>query len=233
MVDISIVIPTLNEEKNIKICIDSLLNQTYKASEIIIVDSGNDATYNFCKELGLNVIKTEKGNIAKARHEGFMAAKSQVIVSTDADTVFDKNWLYTIAKEFELNNIDCIYGPVTFKDGNVILRKLSGPLFKAFVYFSKIFFRKNYITGMNFAIKKDFYTKIGGFDSSRITAEDVDLGFRMSGKGKIVYKHSLKVYTSSRRYMHYGIVKVQIHHFKNYLNLFFKNKTSTNFDPVR
>ena len=88
---ISIIIPVYNVEEYIKECLDSLLNQTYKNIEIIIVDDGSkDGSGNICDEYAkkdnrIKVIHKENGGVSKARNVGLDIATGKYITFLDSD----------------------------------------------------------------------------------------------------------------------------------------------------
>ncbi len=84
MEDLSIVIPTLNEEENVGELI-SILKQEYRGSEIIIVDSGSqDKTKEIALKLKAKVIETGKG-LCGAVLYGLRSAKRKFLIVMDAD----------------------------------------------------------------------------------------------------------------------------------------------------
>jgi Glycosyltransferases involved in cell wall biogenesis len=98
---ISVIIPALNEEDVIEYCLQSLENQNYKNFEIIVVDGGSkDRTVEIAEKYA-RVIKQKSKTIGGARKEGTLAAKGDILAFTDADTIFDPNWLSSIEKSMK------------------------------------------------------------------------------------------------------------------------------------
>ena len=103
---ISIVVPAYNVEKYIEKCVDSLINQTYKNIEIILVDDGStDKTGKICdkylkKDKRIKVIHKENGGLSDARNCGIASAKGKYILTIDSDDYVD----YEITK-FLYNNL--------------------------------------------------------------------------------------------------------------------------------
>ncbi|MFA6386773.1 MAG: glycosyltransferase family 2 protein [Candidatus Paceibacterota bacterium] len=104
----SVVIISHNEEKYIKECIESILNQTEKASEIILIAHNcEDNTISIAKEYPeVNTIKYNgpKG-IIYARIEGLSHVTGDIILCIDGDSVAYKNWVEEMVKILNLNNI--------------------------------------------------------------------------------------------------------------------------------
>ncbi len=99
----SIIIPVYNEEKTITNCLKSLLSQSYKDFEIIIVDDGSidDTLAKVDKIKGSKVTKIiyqEHQGPALARNKGAKEASGQILVFVDADMEFDKDFLKHLTK---------------------------------------------------------------------------------------------------------------------------------------
>ncbi len=89
---VSVIIPTFNEEKNIRDCLESLSNQSYKDLEIIVVDDGStDKTVD--KLIVETLLKQEHLGAGAARNLGARHAKGEILVFVDADMTFDKNFI--------------------------------------------------------------------------------------------------------------------------------------------
>jgi len=230
---ISVVVPTMNESKYIKPCVDSLANQTYKGTfEVIALDASQDNTPEICKKAGWRVVKQKGKGVSNARKEGFDATTGDIIATTDADTAVDKDWLLHIEKAFKNPKVVSAYGPVLFLDGNIFMKAMAAIFFTLFLKWNRLI-RKDHLAGMNFAVRKDAYLNIGGFREELTTAEDVDLGLRIRKEGKIVYSKKIRVYTSVRRLAAEGMWKFLGHHTYNYFKMYFTGKASDNFNPIR
>ena len=91
---VSIIVPVYNEEKTITDCLESLKNQTYKDSEIIIVDDGSsDKTLEILKKSGVEYYKQRHFGPGAARNFGAKYAKGEILVFVDADMTFDKDFI--------------------------------------------------------------------------------------------------------------------------------------------
>lgn len=104
----SVVIISHNEEKYIKECIESILNQTEKASEIILIAHNcEDNTISIAKEYPtINTIAYNgpKG-VIYARIEGLSHVIGDIILCIDGDSVAHKNWVEEMVKILNSNNI--------------------------------------------------------------------------------------------------------------------------------
>lgn len=110
-IKISIIVPVYNVQKYLRNCIVSLLNQTFKEYEIILVDDGStDLSGEICDEYAKNnkkvkVIHKENGGLSSARNAGIEIAKGDYFGFVDSDDWVD-NDMY---KELYLNIKDTIF----------------------------------------------------------------------------------------------------------------------------
>ena len=122
---VSIVVPAYNVEKYIKKCVESIINQTYKNIEIILVDDGStDKTGEICdyfnkKDDRIKVIHKENGGLSDARNCGIDVAKGKYILLIDSDDYVDLEIVEFLYNDLKNNNADistCL--PQKFKEGN-------------------------------------------------------------------------------------------------------------------
>lgn len=96
---VSIIIPVYNEEKYVKKCLQSLINQSYKNLEIIIVNDGStDNTQFEVEDIAKNDDKikpytTDHVGTAKARNFAVIKSKGSILAFIDADMYVDKNYI--------------------------------------------------------------------------------------------------------------------------------------------
>ncbi|MDT2638331.1 glycosyltransferase family 2 protein [Enterococcus dongliensis] len=91
MCEISIIVPVYNVEKYLKKCVDSILNQTFKDFELILVDDGSpDSSGAICdqyaeKDSRVKVIHKKNGGLSDARNAGIEVAKGKYLGFIDSD----------------------------------------------------------------------------------------------------------------------------------------------------
>ena len=94
---ISIIIPVYNCEKYISRCLRSIINQTYKNLQIIVVNDGStDNTLNICEDIARNdsrieIYSKENGGVSSARNLGLKKVKGDYISFVDADDFLEVN----------------------------------------------------------------------------------------------------------------------------------------------
>ena len=102
MKKISIIIPVYNVEKYLERCLDSVLNQSYKNLEIILINDGStDNSLDIClkyakKDNRIKLINQNNSGISEVRNKGLEAAKGEYIAFVDSDDVIDKDMFKTL-----------------------------------------------------------------------------------------------------------------------------------------
>ena len=91
--ELSIIIPTLNEEKYLPKLLESIKKQNIKSYEIIVADSNsNDKTREIARKFGCKVVKGRK-NPGSGRNNGAKVAKGSILFFIDADCYIEDNFL--------------------------------------------------------------------------------------------------------------------------------------------
>ena len=204
--DVSVIIPTLNEEKYLPKCLESLVRQSrVKPAEIIVVDGGSkDQTAEVAREFTDNVLLEPNRPVGAARNAGARQAKEETLAFIDADTIASERWVEEIARTFGENPGGVgVTGPTLPYEGTQ-LDKLAYHV--ATGWAQRLSFRlgRPHVAGFNCAYRKDALWKAGGFDEYRVLSEDVMLSLRMRHQGEIVYNPQMIAYTSLRRIKRYG-----------------------------
>lgn len=234
---VSVVIPAYNEEKIISKCLDSLCTQnTRQRFEVIVVNNNStDQTEKIVKSYGnkldIKVVFEKYKGRGWARFAGFQTARGDIILSTDADTLVPKDWIEKLSSLLADKDIVAVTGPCRIYDcspfENTVLNYSN--LLGTFLF--NIFFRHYWISGYNFAIRKEAYIKSGGFNPKLNAQEDVDLGFRVKNFGKIKYIN-LPVIFSGRRFRG-NLLRGLFSYPKIFIEYYFLKKEEVNLSDVR
>jgi glycosyltransferase involved in cell wall biosynthesis len=199
---ISVVIPALNEEKYIGRCLASFGAQSYPRSlyEIIVVDNAStDRTAEIAGGRGAQVVHEPRRGVGWARHRGAQEARGEIIAGTDADTIAPQNWLEEIARAFKSDEtLGAVTGPILVHDGNSLQRWTTRYVCNSVTRLSYALGR-GVIVGNNFAVRTSDYWRVGGFDTSLFSAEDIDLGIRLTAVSRTRYDPKMVMYVSVRR----------------------------------
>lgn len=109
---LSVVVPVYNVEKYLDRCIKSIINQTYKNLEIILVDDGSkDNSGIICdkyasKDKRIKVVHKENEGLSEARNTGIRLSKGQYITFVDSDDYIDKRMYEILISDLEKYEVD-------------------------------------------------------------------------------------------------------------------------------
>ena len=109
---VSIIVPVYNTEKQLEKCVDSLLNQTLKDIEIILVDDGSpDNSPKICddfklKDSRIKVIHKENGGLSSARNAALDIAEGEYIGFVDSDDYVDTTMFEKLYSRVSKDNSD-------------------------------------------------------------------------------------------------------------------------------
>lgn len=210
---ISIIIPSLNEEKLLPKLLGQLNSDEVRTSfdfEIIVSDGGSsDKTFEFAEEKADKIVRfyeDRKQKIAEGRNTGAKEAVGEVLLFTNADVLFDDPM--KLFREIENNFIDDKYIAMTcdveiFPDE----RKMIDTLFMGFYNY---YFHFLNIIGLGMGrgecqvVRKSTFNELEGYNEKLTAGEDFEFFTRLRKQGQILFSHRVKVYESPRRYRKYG-----------------------------
>lgn len=102
---VSINIPTYNSARTLTECLESVKNQTYSNTEVVIIDSySKDNTQEIAKEYGAKILTAQ--SLAKARKIGVEKSKGKYIFLLDSDQILEKNTIEECVKTCEKEGYD-------------------------------------------------------------------------------------------------------------------------------
>ncbi|MFQ5891970.1 MAG: glycosyltransferase [Candidatus Methanofastidiosia archaeon] len=202
--DISIVIPTLNEEKNLLLCLDSIrASKTQLSFEVIVSDSGSrDKTLKIAKAHRCRIVTTTLKGMGLGRNLGAKKAISNHLLFLDADTYLPKNYLEIAHKRFE--DEELIAFAAGFKFSKKVRKlKVAENFTNSYFAFRDILDVAT-LPGFNTNVRREVFERLGGFRN--VPLEDVDFSRRVRKLGKIRYFREFYVFTSSRRLEGMGVL---------------------------
>jgi glycosyltransferase involved in cell wall biosynthesis len=195
---ISVIIPTYNEEKRIKVCLESILAQKYPKEklEILLVDGlSTDKTVEITKNYPVKIIINKKRVIPEACNLGVKNARGTLLVFMGADSELpQKNWIELMIAPLMENA--CVAGAIPILTPNKRYPAISRffSLMQAdpiivLAYGSGLEIKSGYITADNYfpmgisVIRKELVTDSLAFKSSLSRSEDVDITYRLVCSG--------------------------------------------------
>lgn len=194
----SVIIPLFNKEKSISSTVESVLNQTYKFFELIIIDDGStdnslELVQSF-QDHRIRIISRPNGGVSSARNYGVNMAKFDIIIFLDADDL----WLPEALTEFvflmaEFPDVDIYAAGFTIRE-NAYFKGDKRYKVEDYFYHSSISFAKKgsplLITG-SVALRKECFINIGGYNIGYTRGEDLDLWHRLAMRYSIAKSETI------------------------------------------
>lgn len=128
-VKISVIVPVYNIEIYLNRCLNSIINQTFKDIEIIVVDDGStDNSSNICKQFAeidnrIKIIHKENNGLGLARNSGLDISIGDFVTFIDGDDYIENNALQLLYETATKQNCDIVYGGVYYDYKNKIIKK--------------------------------------------------------------------------------------------------------------
>ena len=110
----SVIVPVYKVEKYLHQCVDSILAQSFRSFEVILIDDGSpDGSGAICDEYALKdsrvkVIHQKNGGCVKARHAGYRLCRGSYIVHVDSDDYIAPNLLELVAEKLHESGVDAV-----------------------------------------------------------------------------------------------------------------------------
>lgn len=195
---ISVVIPTLNRINTLQRALDSVINQTYKPAEIIVVDNGSsDGTLKFLREQypKITILTENKIGVSSARNKGIKKSINQWIALLDSDDAWhprkleiQTSMLDSALKEYNLIHTDEVW----FRNNKHINqmkkhKKQGGYIFEKCLSLCCI-------SPSSVLFKKNILDKVGLFDESLPVCEDYDMWLKICSSEEVLFAQDKLTY---------------------------------------
>lgn len=195
---ISVVIPTLNRINTLQRALDSVKNQTYKPTEIIVVDNGSsDGTLKFLREQypKITILTENKIGVSSARNKGIKKSINQWIALLDSDDAWhprkleiQTSMLDSALKEYNLIHTDEVW----FRNNKHINqmkkhKKQGGYIFERCLSLCCI-------SPSSVLFKKNILDKVGLFDESLPVCEDYDMWLKICSSEEVLFAQDKLTY---------------------------------------
>jgi len=187
---VSVLIVVKNEENYISSCLSSLLAQTFKNFEIVIVDDlSSDATkekiFAFDDERIHYFVNKKFIGRSGSRNKSLELAKGKYLFFTDGDCCVNKNWIEEGMKYLKNPNVIGVEGKTIY------VSEEYKPTRSDFVVENS---RGGQFMTCNIAYKRDALEKIGGFDERLTHLEDRDIALRAIKQSQIIFNDKMIVH---------------------------------------
>jgi glycosyltransferase involved in cell wall biosynthesis len=197
---ISIIIPTLNEEKYIGRILDCLKNQSFKQFEVIVVDGhSDDRTREIAKRYKfVKVVKSKIRNVSYQRDLGVVNANYRRLLFLDADGYIKPKFLEKALNEIKKKKL-IVTGCYLYPNSKNLFYRMVYFFFRGWIRFISNL-RPVEINGASLFSTKEMHEKIGGFNQKITFAEDYDYSYKAQQYCKTRLLNSVRLFTSVRRF---------------------------------
>ncbi len=211
---VSVVIPAYNEEAFLPKTLDALstaLNATPDAEIIVVDNESTDTTRAIALQNGARIVKEAEHNIGKVRNTGAEAAKGDVFVFVDADTIVRSG---TFEKIIEAMSNDRCFGGSVKVEYETASRGWVRFFMRSWTFWAR--FTKMRQGALQFC-RRDVFRELGGYDKTIYVGEDIEFHWRLDKLAKehgglTAFIETPMVLTSSRRWEKMGVKMLFIGH---------------------
>lgn len=197
----SVIIPLYNKEDYIEDTLKSVLNQSFKDFEIIIVNDGStDNSLEIIKNFSdsrIKIIDQKNLGLSIARNNGVKNAKFNYIAFLDADDLWMEDYLQTITSLILINNSYEVFATSikVLKPKKKAIFKLAVFNHKSIKIISSYFeISENIFSPSSLVINKNVFITVGGFNENVNYGEDEDFFIRCFILNSLVFYQEAKVY---------------------------------------
>jgi alpha-1,3-rhamnosyltransferase len=193
---VSVIVPCYNHERYIEECVLSVIQQSYKNIQLIVIDDGSkDNSRDIIKKMqikyGFTFVEQTNSGISKTLNKGIKEyAKGKYIAFVASDDYWDLDKIEKQVAFFEENNsFGIILSKTKIIDNHSnILEGFDDNLFNQSYEFKEIALGKSFIPALTVMFKKEVFDTIGYFDESLII-EDLDMWLRIANKYSIGFQN--------------------------------------------
>mgnify|MGYP001576753382 CR=1 FL=1 len=164
---LSIIIPTLNEEKYLPLLLGSIKKQDFFDYEIIVSDAGSeDKTLEIAQKYGCKIVRG--GFVSTGRNNGAKAARGDIFLFLDADVILPPFFLKNSVEKFKKRNLG-IAAFLIFPQSSKKIYKVCFKFFNLYVWLVQKLSAHSVAAIM---VKREIHQTIGGFDEEIFFVED-------------------------------------------------------------
>ena len=184
---VSVIIPVYNMESYICECIESVLKQTYKNIEIIVVDDGStDQKPAIIKVFQdrVRIVRQINCGPASAINHGIRLAKGNYIAWLAADDVYLENFIRCQVELFLSDDtLGAVYTDFKIIDSSGQIIKIMHSIELPTEQFAKRILEGNFINGSTVLVRKECYDTVGHYDENLQASCDTDMWVRLAAHG--------------------------------------------------
>jgi glycosyltransferase involved in cell wall biosynthesis len=210
MVDVSVIIPALNEEKCLAKTLESVSRQKTSLNyEIVVADNGSeDRTVEIAEKYADRVVSVKRKGIWIGRNTGAEKSRGNALVFVDADTTIPPNYLDAVNAVLFDDSISGLSCAFRFEKHGRVLDAIE-ELSNSYLLFKGVI-GKGEILGFNNAVMRKTFFDVGGFPNQPM--EDGAFARKLWEKGRVVYLPEPRVVTSARRISKKGTIHSAVYY---------------------
>lgn len=189
----SIIVPVYNRPDEVDELLGSLMEQTEKDFEVIIVEDGSSVTCEkvcngYKATLDIHYFMKENSGPGQSRNYGVAMAKGEYVIILDSDVVLPPGYIESVSDELEKAPADAFGGPDKAHSSFTDIQKAISYSMTSFFTTGGIRGSKKkkldkfYPRSFNMGVRRDVYNKLGGFSKMRF-GEDIDFSIRIFKAG--------------------------------------------------
>lgn len=189
MLQVSVIIPTYNDDERLQKCITALAEQSLdsRCYEVIVVNNSTEEVNCRLPESGFKLLQEITPGSYAARNKGLEIAKGKIIAFTDSDCIPDREWLKNGLSALTNACADRIAGKVEVFPQNSRMTAVEC-YEKIFAFDQMDNARRGSSVTANLFVKREVIDLVGHFDSSLLSGGDIEWNVRASQAGfGIVY----------------------------------------------
>ena len=199
---LSVVIPVLDDAVLLRRCLECLARQTLAPLEVVVVDNGcRDDSVAVALAARARVVAEPRRGIPAAAATGYDAARGEVIVRCDADTLAPPDWLERIAGHLSEPEVDAVTGSGTFYATRPLTAATAGRLYLGSYYVTMYAaMARPPLWGSNMAVRRTLWQSVRDRvhrDDPEVH-DDVDLSMVLGPAARVRYDRGLVVRVSGR-----------------------------------
>lgn len=191
-IQISIIIPTYNEEKYLPLCLEAIagLSRDPETYEVIVVDNGSgDGTCRIARNFNATLLQDATKTVAGLRNLGAEKARGNVLAFVDADCVVSSDWLDAVLPYADDPTVSVWGGPPVPPPSASWVQQS----WFLMVANKEAVEQTDWIGAVDLCVERGLFHQIGGFNESLTTCEDVDFCYRAAEYGKIISDRRIKI----------------------------------------
>jgi glycosyl transferase family 2 len=176
---VSVIIPVRDDAKRLAMCLDAI-RANARDVEIIVVDNGSsDESALVARAYGARVIERPGAAVAMLRNAGAQAASGDVLAFVDADHVIDANWIAAARSALSDFRVAAAGAPYSIPAGATWVQRA----YNRFRVHRAGVVDVSWLGSGNLAVRRDVFLRVGAFDATLDTCEDVDFCNRVRAAG--------------------------------------------------